>query len=115
MPALECCGLLAGNGGIIGKVFPAQNALASATAYEIAPREIFSILRRMRDEHLEHLGIYHSHPAGENAPSPSDIAQAYYPEATYFIISPRLDAADPIRAFSIVEGVVEELNIVAEK
>jgi [CysO sulfur-carrier protein]-S-L-cysteine hydrolase len=111
-PGAECCGLLAGHGGIIAARFPAENALASATAYEIAPRELFALFRRMRDERLDHVGIYHSHPAGENAPSARDIALAFYPDAAYFIISPQRDAPKPVRAFSIREGRAAELEIV---
>ena len=110
-PGAECCGLLAGHGGIITAIFPAENALASPTAYEIAPRELFALFRRIREEHLQHLGIYHSHPVGENKPSVRDIEQAFYPEAAYFIISPRLDAPKPIRAFSIRDGRAAELEI----
>ena len=112
-PRLECCGLLAGRDGVISAVLPARNALASATAYEIEPAELFSLFRRMREERLEHLGIYHSHPQGENAPSASDLGQAYYPEAAYFIISPSEDASRPVRAFRIAEGRAAELAIEA--
>ena len=86
-PAIECCGLLAGSGGCIPHLRPAHNALASATAYEIAPEELFRLFRQMRERGLDHLGIYHSHPATDNAPSPSDIARAYYPDAAWFIVS----------------------------
>ena len=114
-PRLECCGLLAGRGGVISRVLPARNAQASATAFDIAPRELFGLFRRMRALELEHLGIYHSHPTGENAPSPSDIAQAYYPEAAYIILSPVAGAAKAVRAFSIRDGRVEELEIRVEE
>jgi len=110
-PQLECCGLLAGTGGVISTILPARNALASATAYSIAPDELFALFRRMREERLDHLGIYHSHPATETAPSLSDIAQAYYPEAAYFIVSPREDAPRPVRAFRIAGGHATELDI----
>ncbi len=111
-PGVECCGLLAGHGAIVDAIFPAENALASPKAYEIAPRELFALFRRMREEHFEHLGIYHSHPTGENIPSTRDIEQAFYPEAAFFIISPQLDVPKPIRAFSIREGRAEELEVV---
>src|SRR5579862_5827619 len=78
-PEIECCGLLAGRDGIISAVLPAKNALQSAKAYEIAPAELFAIFRRMRAEALEHLGIYHSHPQGENCLSSLDIERAFYP------------------------------------
>jgi len=110
-PELECCGLLAGRDGVITTIFPAKNALASSTAYEVAPKELFFLFRTMHSEGLTHLGIYHSHPATENVPSPSDIAQAWYPDQAYFILSPRADAPKPIRAFSICDGIAQELEI----
>ena len=110
-PGFECCGLLAGRGEVITTVLSAQNALASATAFDIAPRELFEIFQLMRQQGLDHLGIYHSHPAGENAPSRRDIEAAYYPDAVYFILSPLPEASNPVRAFSIRDGLVSELTI----
>jgi [CysO sulfur-carrier protein]-S-L-cysteine hydrolase len=107
-PSLECCGLLAGSAGVITRIFPASNALASATAYQIAPLESFRLFRQIREEGLDHLGLYHSHPASDNIPSPTDIAQAYYPEQAYFIISLVGGIARPVRAFFIRDGCVEE-------
>jgi proteasome lid subunit RPN8/RPN11 len=107
-PKIECCGLLAGRKGVISSVLPAKNALQSAKAYEIEPEELFALFRRMRAEELEHLGIYHSHPNGENSPSPSDLERAFYPDVAYLIISPDATASRPIRAFTIVEGRARE-------
>ena len=111
-PGLECCGLLAGRDGIVSEIFPAENALRSATAYEIAPKDLFRLFRHMREEGLEHLGQYHSHPASENVPSPADIEQSCYPDQAYFIVSPRADAVKPIRAFFIDGGSVREIEII---
>src|ERR1017187_8403899 len=108
---IECCGLLAGRDGVITKSFSANNALAGPVAYEIAPQELFRIFRCMREEGLEHLALYHSHPLGENFPSARDIAHAYYPNEAYFIISPQAGAPRPVRAFSIRDGKVQELKI----
>ena len=110
-PRIECCGFLAGRNGVIAEISPAKNVLASATAYEIAPEELFRLFRQMRERGLEHLGIYHSHPATDNSPSPTDIERAYYPDVPYFIVSPRPDAARPVRAFRIGIGKFEELEI----
>jgi [CysO sulfur-carrier protein]-S-L-cysteine hydrolase len=112
VPNLECCGLLAGRDGAITRIFLATNAADNpVTSYQIAPKEIFSLMREMRAEALEMLGIYHSHPNDKNEPSPRDIEQAYYSETVYFIISPRADNEKPVRAFSIRDGRVEELKI----
>src|SRR5579864_606370 len=110
-PESEYCGLLAGRDGVISSVLPARNALQSAKAYEIAPEELFAIFRRMRAEAVEHLGIYHSHPKGENSPSPLDIDRAFYPEAAYLIVSPQPAAARPVRAFHIREGRSYEIDL----
>jgi proteasome lid subunit RPN8/RPN11 len=111
VPEVECCGLLAGRDGVILAVFPARNSLASATAYEIAAAELFALFRRMRAGGFEHLGIYHSHPRGDNAPSPTDIERAFYPEAAYFILSPLANAACPVRTFRIAQGQARELAL----
>jgi len=110
-PGEECCGLLAGREGAITAVFPARNALASATAFEIGPAELFRLFREMRATGLEHLGIYHSHPVGGHAPSARDIESAYYPEVAYFIVAPVQGEARPVRAFSIRDTRVTELVI----
>jgi proteasome lid subunit RPN8/RPN11 len=111
-PEIECCGLLAGRDGVITAIFRAANALSSATAYEIAPRELFQLFRTLRAEGLTHLGHYHSHLSTENVPSPTDIEQAGYPDQAYFIVSPRADMPNPVRSFSIRDGLVRELNII---
>ena len=110
-PEIECCGLLAGRDALISAVLPARNALQSSTSYEIAPAELFVLFRQMRAKGLEHLGIYHSHPKGDNAPSPLDLERAFYPDAAYLIISPNAGASRPIRAFRILEGRARELSL----
>ena len=110
-PEIECCGLLAGRDALISAVLPARNALQSSTSYEIAPAELFVLFRQMRAKGLEHLGIYHSHPKGDNAPSPLDLERAFYPHAAYVIVSPNAGASGPIRAFRIIEGRARELSL----
>jgi [CysO sulfur-carrier protein]-S-L-cysteine hydrolase len=112
-PQMECCGLLAGRDGVITAIFPATNTLASATTYEIAPRELFELFRALRVAGLTHLGQYHSHLFTENVPSPTDIELAGYPEQAYFIVALRKDAPNPVRAFSIRDGHTHELEIMS--
>ena len=111
-PNEECCGLLAGRHGAIAQAFPAQNvAERPASAYEMAPKELFRIIREIRAAGLELLGIYHSHPKGDNRPSARDVERAFYPDAAYFILSAHANALHPIRAFSIRDGHWMELRI----
>jgi proteasome lid subunit RPN8/RPN11 len=112
-PAHERCGLLAGrDDGVITRVLHAHNIAGDPAAqYEIAPAELFQLMREIRSAGLQLRGIYHSHPHGVNEPSRTDIARAYYPDAAYFIISPQPDAEEPVRAFSIQDGNASELKI----
>jgi proteasome lid subunit RPN8/RPN11 len=111
-PLNECCGLLAGRAGVITHVAPAENvALHPERNYEMRPVDIVRMMREFRSRGLEFLGIYHSHPIGENRPSPRDVELAYYSEAAYLVLSPRPDAPKPVRAFSIRDGSVTELEL----
>lgn len=112
-PRRECCGLLAGREGVITRIFPATNVAAStANNYEIAPGELFALMRAMRAGGVELMGIYHSHPNGMKEPSLRDVERAYYPEAAFFIVSAGAEAA--VRTFSIRDGRVEELELQLE-
>lgn len=111
-PTQECCGLLAGRDEIITHIFSATNAHSQpATAYEIAPQELFRVMKEIRAANLQLLGIYHSHPRGENRPSRSDIERAFYPDTPYFILSPLPDPPQLVRAFLIRAGRAAELQI----
>jgi len=112
-PLKECCGLLAGHDDVIDTIFPAKNDLNSAAVYEIAPKELFHLFREMREQGLTHLGQYHSHLHTENFPSPTDVAQAGYPDHAYFIVTLLPDSPMPVRAFSIRDTHVEELEILS--
>ena len=113
-PHRDCCGILAGQDGLITQAFPAKNVAADPVRnYEIALEEIGRLMGELGKRRLEFLGIYHSHPhwLDKNEPSPKDIALACYPEAIHFIVTPRPYAAMPIRAFSIRDGRAMELEI----
>ena len=113
-PHLECCGILAGQDGLITQAFPAKNVAADpAWNYEIAPKEMARLIADLRKRRLEFLGIYHSHPhwLDINEPSPKDVALAHFSKAIHFIVTPRPYATTPIRAFSIRAGHVMELEI----
>jgi proteasome lid subunit RPN8/RPN11 len=112
-PLSECCGLLAGRDDVIDTIFPAKNARASATVYEIFPKELFRFFHEMREQGLTHLGQYHSHLSSDNVPSPKDIEQAGYPDHAYFIVTLLPNAPKPVRAFTIRDASVEELEIIS--
>ncbi len=111
----ECCGLLAGAGNRVTRMFPASNALASPTQYEIAPRELFDLFRAMREKNLELVAIYHSHPSGDNTPSKRDRERAYYPEAAHVILSPDASSPYPVRAFRLTGQDWREVSVLVRE
>lgn len=108
---LECCGLLMGKGDRITHISKMRNVVQSPARYEMSPKELFKFFKDLQTLGLRHLGIYHSHPVSQSYPSPIDIAEAYYPDCTYFIVSLLILENPILRAFSIISGIVEEKRI----
>lgn len=112
----ECCGLLAGLGDRVLRVYHGRNADQSPYTYRLDPQEQLRFFREIDAAGLDLVGIYHSHTQSAAYPSRTDIAKAYYPDAAYVILSildPAVPAADvEIRAFRIRDGVVTEEELV---
>ena len=69
------------------RFYPGTNGAASATRYTMPPEEILAAFADM-DAHRWRLGaIVHSHPRGPATPSPTDLREAFYPEAVMAIVS----------------------------
>jgi proteasome lid subunit RPN8/RPN11 len=105
----EACGLLAGRNGRVLRIYRIRNADRSPTSYRLDPDQQLRAFKDIENRGLELLGIYHSHPSSPATLSAKDIEQAYYPEASYILISLADPAEAQVRAFQIhAEGVTEE-------
>lgn len=104
----EACGLLAGNNNLVSQILPIENILHSPVRYRMDPQQQLAAFQRIDNLGLELLAIYHSHPDGPATPSTTDIAEAYYPEVVYMIISQAKDVYTP-RGFLIQNGRVDEV------
>ncbi|MBI2857183.1 MAG: M67 family metallopeptidase [Chloroflexi bacterium] len=104
----ECCGILAGKGDAVSRVFRASNAEASPVRYRLHPEEMFRIFKEVEREGVEIIGFYHSHTHSEAYPSATDRELAFYPDCRYVIVSTKDPASPVVRAFHIVEGAVTE-------
>lgn len=113
---LEACGLLAGTGSTILKVYCLENELRSPTRFRIAPRAQLEAFEGIEAQGMQLLAIYHSHPEGPSQPSPTDIAEAFYSEALHVIWS-RAEGQWDCRAFRIgADGASEvELHLIEEQ
>ncbi len=107
----EACGLLGGPPGLVRQVYPVENVRHSPVEYTMDPAEQVRVMLEIEAAGWEVCGIFHSHPAGPPVPSPSDVAQAYYPEAAYVILAPDRQGAWSARAFEIDGGRAREIGL----
>ena len=110
----EACGLLGGHGDRIVTVYPARNKEESPVRYEVAPEDLLRIFREIDDADQELIGIFHSHVASPAYPSQTDVRLAFYPEAVYFLVSLAREQAPELRGYTIVEGKIDEIEVVVE-
>jgi [CysO sulfur-carrier protein]-S-L-cysteine hydrolase len=85
----ECCGLLAGRGTRVERLYRGTNVDRSPYTYRLDPQEQLQFFKAIDAEGLDLLGIYHSHTQSAAYPSKTDVARAFYPDAVYVIVSLR--------------------------
>ncbi|MDD5449835.1 MAG: M67 family metallopeptidase [Candidatus Omnitrophica bacterium] len=108
----EACGILAGRGGKVEKIYEMNNIDKSPATYFMDAKEQFKVMKDMRNAGLEMLGIYHSHVASHAYPSSRDVEMAFYPEVSYVIVSLQEKDNPAIRSFKINDGKISEEEIV---
>jgi proteasome lid subunit RPN8/RPN11 len=91
LPA-EGCGLLAvrreeGETAVAARFYPGTNLDASPTRYTMDPAEVLAAFRDLDANDWSLGAIVHSHPATPPTPSPTDLREAFYPEALMLIVS----------------------------
>lgn len=110
----ECCGLLAGPQGRVERVYRAQNADLSPVRYSLAPKELLGYIKDIDDRDWDLLGIYHSHTHTHAYPSDTDVKMAFWPDCLYVIVSLEKPGEPHLRAFRILDGKIEEEDIIIE-
>jgi len=75
---LEACGLLVGKNDQGEKILFVENQAKSPVRFVMDPLEQLKAFDWIDDNGLELLGIFHSHPAGPETASSTDIAEAAY-------------------------------------
>jgi proteasome lid subunit RPN8/RPN11 len=109
----ECCGLLVGTGDLIDEAVPARNVLAHPSRYQIDPQDHIDTIRRLRGTARTVVGAYHSHPLTPAVPSPRDLAEAYYPEFVWLIVS-LAGAVPDHRLYRIIDGVAMVVSLTVD-
>lgn len=106
---LEACGLLAGKNDRVEKVLFVQNQAQSPVRFVMDPYEQLQAFERIDSDGLDLLGIFHSHPAGPETVSPTDIAEAAYD--VVHVICSRKNGEWKLRGFWIEEGNAAEVPL----
>ena len=106
---LEGCGIMGGAEGHVQRLYEIENSLHSPVAYEMEPYQQMRAMLDLEDAGMEMVAIYHSHPTGPQTPSPTDVAQAHYPDAAQVIVSLADRRRPSVRAFTIRDGHINEI------
>jgi [CysO sulfur-carrier protein]-S-L-cysteine hydrolase len=106
---LESCGLLAGKNEHVDQVLFVRNQAQSPARFVMDPYEQLSAFDWIESNGLDLLGIFHSHPAGPETASATDIAEAAY-EVVYLIWS-RNQEHWKVRGFWIENGSATEVPL----
>jgi proteasome lid subunit RPN8/RPN11 len=107
----ECCGMIAARDGEAVAVHRVANAEASPLRYRMDGRQQYEAITAIEDAGLEIGAIYHSHTRSAPLPSQTDVNLAKnWPDPLYVIVGVAGDEPE-VRAFSIVNGLVEERPI----
>ena len=107
---VECCGILIGRDGTIDDAARAKNLAGSPNRFLLDPKDHIEVRRTARGRGLDVIGFYHSHPHSPAWPSPTDIAEAAYPDAVQLIVS--LEGTEVVaRLFRLESGSAEELPL----
>lgn len=106
---LEACGLLAGTDNRVEKVIGVRNQAQSPVRFVMDPYEQLKAFDWIESNGLDLLGIFHSHPAGPETASATDIAEAAY-EVIHVIWS-RIEDRWQARGFWIEDGEASEVTL----
>ena len=106
---LEACGLLAGKKDRVEKVIRVRNQAQSVARFVMEPYEQLKAFDWIESNGLDLVGIFHSHPAGPETASATDITEAAY-AVVHVIVSQRGDAWKA-RGFWIEHGEAIEVTL----
>jgi proteasome lid subunit RPN8/RPN11 len=114
----EACGVIVGDrspadGGVALRWVPMRNEYASPLRYRIHAEDLYPVLVEVDDsDDKAFWAIVHSHVRSAAYPSPTDVAQAVFPDALYILVS--LEGDEPaLGAFRIVDGTIFPVELLA--
>ncbi|HKB28969.1 MAG TPA: M67 family metallopeptidase [Candidatus Limnocylindrales bacterium] len=111
----EACGIVAGDrpwaeGGRPLRWIPLANTHVSPFRYAIDPDALLALTIELDDRGEAIWAIVHSHPTSPAEPSPTDVREAFYPEALQLIVS-LMNATAGVRAWRVEGRLATELSL----
>jgi [CysO sulfur-carrier protein]-S-L-cysteine hydrolase len=103
----KVCGILGGNEGIVTTVIPVSNIAGISEHFVMDPGEQFNVMREMKEQGLEMLGIYHSHLENPAYPTADDINLPLSSDVSHIIVSLKKLDNPVFKSFRISPGHVE--------
>ena len=108
----EACGILGGADGEAMKLYRLTNVDPDPVMrYNADPKELKHVTDDIYDKDWDVVGIYHSHTHSPAFPSATDVDRAFYPDASYVLVSLQDRQRPDLRAFHIIEGKITEMKV----
>ena len=111
----ECCGILAGTGGKVTKLYRIQNSTPSPYRYVMDPNEQLKAMKDADERYLNLMAFYHSHTHSPAYPSDTDIRMATesgWVDFCYVLVSLEDSSKPDVRFFDVsADGNVNEEEV----
>ena len=111
----ECCGILAGTGGKVTKLYRIQNSTPSPYRYVMDPNEQLEAMKDADERSLDLMAFYHSHTHSPAYPSDTDIRMATesgWVDFCYVLVSLEDSSKPDVRFFDVsADGKVNEEEV----
>ena len=111
----ECCGILAGTGGKVTKLYRIQNSTPSPYRYVMDPNEQLKAMKDADERSLDLMAFYHSHTHSPAYPSDTDVRMATesgWVEFCYVLVSLEDSSKPDVRFFDVsADGNVNEEEV----
>ena len=112
---VEACGLLVGVGLEVTKSYRLTNLDASPEHFSLDPKEQFAVIKEIRPQGWDVIGVYHSHPATPARMSEEDLRLALAPEMRYVIVSLVNRESPQVKSFTVWQGQPVEEPVLTEE
>lgn len=117
----ECCGVLLGlfqkSDRVVRQVVRCGNTREDSpqNRYNIDPKELIPIQRQAREQGLDIVGFYHSHPDHPAKWSKEDLAQAHWNDCSYVITEIAKGTAEQTNSFVLLGDGEEDKHFESEE